>query len=80
MKNEHGLECPISWDKIPNEHNWIAADFDGITCSFESKPEFDNGCWFTQEVSIWGFNECFNPPADASKCLWKRPKANPNAG
>ena len=79
--NEHGLECPISWDKIPDDHYWIATDWDGITCSFKSKPEFLNDAsWFGEEPSWGAFVDSLEVPIDASKCLWRRPKISHDAG
>jgi hypothetical protein len=39
MKNEHNLECPVNWENIPIEFNYITlehvTDYDfGISCIF----------------------------------------------
>jgi hypothetical protein len=75
MKNEYGLECPISWDKIHDDHHWIAIDWDGTVCSFQLEPKFNNGYWIDQKDSLLEFIECLEYLIHhPSECLWKRPK------
>lgn len=71
--NEHGLECPISWDKVHSDHDWATVEYNGLVYSYEFEPHYNGRVWIPRS-----FN--FEPqgvttqPTDASKCLWKRPK------
>ena len=80
MKNEHGLICPVDWEKQPSHCNWIAVDENGDCYAYENKPEIlpeyrwlavDDVFWFLCEVDP---PEDLEPPADFTLCLWKRPK------
>jgi hypothetical protein len=74
MENEYGLECPISWEDVPADKNWIATDKSGETFAFAQRPRFSGGTtWFPSENDAW-FCEKVSPPEDPCLCLWQRPK------
>jgi hypothetical protein len=72
--NEHGLECPIDWDKSPSHYKWTAVDTDGEIWSYANKPKISSSPrWQAVDYRFW-FRYKIDPPADFKKCLWERPK------
>ncbi len=76
MKNQFGLICPIPWESIPSDFNWIAQNADGRFYMYQQRP-------FTPVSGEWlssSFDEFYvlyilsPPPKDVTKCLWERPK------
>jgi len=84
--NEHGLICPVNWDKQPFYCNWIAVDKNGDCYAYENKPEvFQDIRWIANRTPKRGRNAtCLGdvfwflfkvkPPTDFTQCLWQRPK------
>ena len=84
MKNEHELECPIDWNKINSEFDWVAIDENGYVYAYPDKPSFIRlsggigiGEWMPESGQYSLITESLIPnykPVDATKCLWRRPK------
>ena len=83
MKNQHGIECPVSFDTIPEQYNWVAVETNGGVFAYKEKPVFFrteniNKIWSHASGLLIGSNTKFirfvENPDDASLCLWERPK------
>lgn len=88
MKNQHELECPVDWDKIDLEFNWVAIDENGDLYAYPNKPYYttfkggkilpSSGMWVTKNGDYSLVTNSLIPnykPVDATKCLWHRPKS-----
>ncbi len=76
-----------SWDDAPVWANWLAMDFNGIWCWYESEPAMSlsiNGIWVTKDSDIF---ETASYPDNMSELLslpeWRltlerRPKGGTN--
>jgi hypothetical protein len=74
MKNQYGLECPLSWGDIDVDHNWVSMDANGEIWSHRYKPVLIGSQWFSFDFFELFVNHIGSLPADFKKCLWKRPK------
>jgi hypothetical protein len=72
MKNEHGLECPVSWEEIDPDFNWVALDWNGDICAYAERPLLSRA-WHAATFRCKRLKTT-EPLKDYSLCLWKRPK------
>jgi hypothetical protein len=74
VKNEHGLECPVSWNEIASHLHWIAIDANGTIYAHCERPILGDATWEMAKC-------CFTfickaaPPDNFTQCLWQRPKS-----
>jgi hypothetical protein len=73
MENEHGLKCPLDWDKLPSHYKWLGVNTGGEIFAYENKPRCLDYTWQSIGINFW-FLGTTDSPADFKKCLWKRPK------
>ncbi len=74
MKNKHGLECPVLWEDVLPEHEWVATDENGAIWSYKDRPKIFNNKWEAFNYSLKHIHSKGLPPTDFTKCLWQRPK------
>jgi hypothetical protein len=72
--NEHGIECPVSWQDVHWYYKWLAIDADGEVWAYKNKPISKGQTWRSKDY-YFGFLGKKSLPIDFTKCLWQRPES-----
>ncbi|NBO22924.1 hypothetical protein EBU94_06270 [bacterium] len=78
MKNKYGLECPVNWEDVPLDHNWVAIDGNGDIWTYKNKPYVNGMEWRTYDHNWTSISTEGLPRDDFMKCLWEHPKLKCN--
>ena len=78
MINEYGLECPVNWEDIPLDYNWVAIDGNGDIWAYEYIPYVIGMEWQSYDRKWVSISTGGCSRDDFMKCLWERPKLKYN--
>jgi hypothetical protein len=70
--NEYNLECPVDWEEVHSNFDWIATDWNGDVYAYEECP-FLSRIWSAITFRC-KFIKTIEPPNDYRLCVWRRPK------
>lgn len=74
MVNDWGVKCPVNWDNVRPEHNWVTVNPDGKVWSYNKRPILHENIWKASDFGASHIGTTEYPTFSEWMFIWERPR------